>query len=55
MVLVIRVVIGELFGFEFGDNVEKKLVVGFRKLGVDYVFDIIWGVDLIIMEEVVEF
>lgn len=44
------VTIGEVFGFGSGGNVEKKLAAGLRKLGVDYVFDTIWAVDLTIME-----
>ncbi|OOM10625.1 [FeFe] hydrogenase, group A [Clostridium saccharobutylicum] len=51
----IRVAIGEAFGFDPGDNVEKKLAAGLRKLGVDYVFDTTWGADLTIMEEAAEF
>ena len=39
MAPAIRVAIGEAFGFEPGENVEKKLAAGLRKLGVDYVFD----------------
>ena len=51
MAPAIRVTIGEAFGFEPGDNVEKKLAAGLRKLGVDYVFDTNWAADLTIMEE----
>lgn len=54
MAPAIRVTIGEAFGFEPGDNVEKKLAAGLRKLGVDYVFDTNWAADLTIMEEAAE-
>ena len=54
MAPAIRVAIGEAFGFEPGENVEKKLAAGLRKLGVDYVFDTSWGADLTIMEEAAE-
>ena len=42
---------------EFSDatfNVEKKVPTAMRKLGVDYVFDILFGADLTIMEEAME-
>ncbi|MGL4534082.1 MAG: [FeFe] hydrogenase, group A [Fusobacteriaceae bacterium] len=51
----VRVAIGEAFGFQSGENVEKKLVAGLKKLGVDYVFDTTWAADLTIMEEAAEF
>ena len=54
MAPAVRVAIGEAFGFEVGDNVEKKLAAGLRKLGVDYVFDTTWAADLTIMEEAAE-
>ena len=54
MAPAVRVAIGEAFGFEPGENVEKKLAAGLRKLGVDYVFDTSWGADLTIMEEAAE-
>lgn len=54
MAPAIRVAIGEAFGFEPGENIEKKLAAGLRKLGVDYVFDTTWGADLTIMEEAAE-
>ncbi|BCZ45988.1 hypothetical protein psyc5s11_20550 [Clostridium gelidum] len=54
MAPAVRVAIGEAFGFEPGENVEKKLAAGLRKLGVDYVFDTTWGADLTIMEEAAE-
>ena len=54
MAPAVRVAIGEAFGFEPGENVEKKLAAGLRMLGVDYVFDTSWGADLTIMEEAAE-
>ena len=51
----VRVSIGEAFGLEPGENMEKKLVAGLKKLGFDYVFDTAFGADLTIMEEVAEF
>lgn len=54
MAPAVRVAIGEAFGFEPGENVEKKIAAGLRKLGVDYVFDTSWGADLTIMEEAAE-
>lgn len=54
MAPAIRVAIGEAFGFEAGENVEKKVAAALRKLGVDYVFDTTWAADLTIMEEAAE-
>lgn len=54
MAPAIRVAIGEAFGFEPGENVEKKIAAGLRKLGVDYVFDTTYGADITIMEEAAE-
>ena len=54
MAPAVRVTIGEAFGFGPGDNVEKKLAAGLRKIGVDYVFDTTWAADLTIMEEAAE-
>lgn len=51
----VRVAIGEAFGFQPGDNVEKELVAALKKIGVDYVFDTTWAADLTIMEEATEF
>lgn len=50
----VRVAIGEEFGFEPGENVEKKIVAALKKIGVDYVFDTSWAADLTIMEEAAE-
>ncbi|MEG0050774.1 MAG: [FeFe] hydrogenase, group A [Terrisporobacter sp.] len=54
MAPAVRVAIGEAFGFEPGENVEKKIAAALRKLGVDYVFDTNWAADLTIMEEAAE-
>lgn len=51
----VRVAIGEAFGFEAGENVEKKLVAALKEIGFDYVFDTAWAADLTIMEEASEF
>lgn len=51
----VRVAIGEAFGFQPGENVEKKLVAALKSIGVDYVFDTTWAADLTIMEEATEF
>lgn len=51
----VRVAIGEAFGFEAGENVEKKLVSALKTIGFDYVFDTAWAADLTIMEEASEF
>ncbi len=51
----VRVALGEAFDLKSGDNVEKKIVTALKKLGFDYVFDVSFGADLTIMEEVTEF
>ena len=51
----VRVAIGEAFGYEPGENVEKKLVAALKMIGVDYVFDTSWAADLTVMEEATEF
>ena len=51
----VRVSIGEAFGLEPGENMEKKLVAGLKELGFDYVFDTAFGADLTIIEETTEF
>ena len=51
----VRVAIGEAFGYEPGENLERKLVAALKKIGVDYVFDTSWAADLTIMEEATEF
>ena len=54
MAPAVRVAIGEAFGFEAGENVEKKVTAALRMIGVEYVFDTSWGADLTIMEESAE-
>lgn len=51
MAPAVRVAIGEAFGFEPGENVEKRVAAALRQIGVDYVFDTSWAADLTIMEE----
>lgn len=50
----VRVALGEAFGYSAGDNLEKKIVGLFRKLGADYVFDTTFGADMTVMEEATE-
>lgn len=50
----VRVALGEGFGYSAGDNLEKKIVSLFRKLGADYVFDTTFGADMTVMEEATE-
>ncbi len=50
----VRVALGEAFGYSAGDNLEKKIVGLFRKLGADYVFDTTFGADMTVMEEAAE-
>ncbi len=50
-----RVSIGEMFGGEVGQNVERKIVSALKLLGFDDIFDIDFGADLTIMEEAEEF
>ena len=47
----VRTSLGECFGFDFGENVEGKMVSAFRALGFDYVLDTTFGADMTIMEE----
>ena len=47
----VRVAVGDGFGFEYGTNVDKKLVTALKNIGFDYVFDTTFGADLTIMEE----
>lgn len=55
MAPAVRVALGEAFGFQPGENVEKKINQALRMLGVNYVFDTTWAADLTIMEEATEF
>ncbi len=50
----VRVTLGEDFGYKTGENIEKKMVAGLRKLGFDKVFDVNFGADLTIIEEATE-
>lgn len=50
----VRVAVGDGFGFEYGTNIDKKLVTGLKNIGFDYVFDTTYGADLTIMEEATE-
>lgn len=47
----VRVTIGEAFGKKYGSFDEKKLVGLLKKMGFDYIFDVTFGADLVIMEE----
>lgn len=51
----VRVAIGEAFGFEAGENVERRLVSALKRIGFDYVFDTAWAADITVMEEASEF
>lgn len=50
----VRVSIGEEFGIEPGEFLEKKLVAALRKLGFNFVLDTNFAADLTIMEEASE-
>lgn len=50
----IRATLGEEFGLPFGTNVKGKLVTSLKKLGFEKVFDVNFGADLTIIEEVNE-
>jgi NADP-reducing hydrogenase subunit HndD len=50
----VRVTLGEEFGFPFGTNVKGKMVSALKELGFNKVFDVNFGADLTIMEEVNE-
>lgn len=47
----VRVALGEEFKMKTGSYVEDKMVHALRNLGADYVFDIVFGADMTIMEE----
>lgn len=51
----VRVAIGELLGFEPGENLTEKLNAALRFIGFDLVFDTNFSADLTIMEEANEF
>lgn len=48
---VLRVSLGELFGYEPGTVTTKKIVGALKEIGCDYVFDTSFGADIGIMEE----
>ncbi len=50
----VRVTLGEEFGLPIGTNVKGKMVTSLRRLGFKKVFDVNFGADLTIMEEVNE-
>lgn len=50
----VRVALGEEFQCKVGSNLEGKIATALRSLGADYVFDIVFGADLTIMEEAME-
>ena len=52
---LVRVAIGEEFGYPVGTNQEGKMVAAMKMLGVDEVFDVNLTADLTIMEEGFEF
>ena len=49
----VRVALAEEFGVS-GINIDKKMVSALKSIGADYVFDIVFGADLTIMEEAME-
>lgn len=51
----IRVALGEVFGFEPGENSIQKINAALRRIGFDLVFDTNFAADLTIMEEASEF
>jgi NADP-reducing hydrogenase subunit HndD len=50
----VRVALGEEFGLPIGTNVKGKMVAALKRLGFNKVFDVNFGADLTIMEEVHE-
>jgi len=51
----VRVAIGEMLGFDAGENLTDKLCTALRYIGFDLVFDTNFSADLTIMEEAAEF
>ena len=47
----VRVVLGEAFGFDSGENVEGRLVAALRRIGFDIITDTDFAADVVIMEE----
>ena len=50
----VRVALGEMYRLAPGANVEGKIVGSLKKLGVDYVLDLIFSADLTVIEEASE-
>ncbi len=50
----VRVSLGELFGLNYGSNLQERVVGSLRELGFDYVFDTTFGADLVTKEETAE-
>ena len=51
----VRVALGEMFGFEVGENLTDKINAALKAIGFDLVFDTNFAADLTIMEEATEF
>ena len=51
----VRVALGEAYGIPSGENVLDKLVTALKIMGVDEVYDTIFGADLTVREEAQEF
>lgn len=51
----VRVAVGEAYGMPTGENVLDKLVTALKIMGVDEVYDTIFGADLTVREEANEF
>ena len=51
----VRVAVGEAYGIDPGENVLDKLVAALKIMGVDEVYDTIFGADLTVREEGAEF
>lgn len=55
MAPAVRTSLGELFNMGYGKDVTGKAYTALRKLGFDKVFDIVFGADMTIKEESLEF
>lgn len=51
----VRVGVGEMLGFEVGENITGKIYSALRAMGFDAIFDTNFGADMTIMEEASEF
>lgn len=51
----VRVAVGEAYGMASGENVLDKFVTALKIMGVDEVYDTIFGADLTVREEAAEF